>query len=181
MYVGNFTPTITSQRSDLRLASMIGTSCITFGSPPVIRPTIPLEPWSSRGKTFVLNIINEFDIVTRADSDYIRSLVNLYRSIYQMSPMRKANASDNGMLEDTRLTAANHHNSNSERTGGFWPTPSAIYRYIGERVVLHTHMCDENSSGESDISVTDEFELKVYKVEAQDFQKLLFCRISAHK
>ena len=182
MHAGDFVPSDTRQNADSRPDSMFGFSCITFGSPPVIRSSIPSQPpQSSHRKTFVLNIINEFDVVTRADSNYILSLVNLYRSIYQMPSVREVNALDDGMLQDTKSITAYHLSSDNESTGSFWEIPSATYSHVGERVVLHMHMCDEASSGESDDYLADKLELKAYKVEARAFQKLLFCRVSVHR
>ena len=164
-----------------RLDGMFELSCITFGCPPVIRSPLPSQAQSSHGKTLVLNIINEFDVVTRADSNYILSLVNLYRSIYQMPPVREVNALDDGMLQGTESTAANHLNRNNTNSGSLWATPRATYGHVGERVVLHMHMRDVPSSVESDNDISDELELKAYKVEAQAFERLLFCRYLVHR
>ena len=163
------------------LDGMFDLSCITFGSPPVIRSSIPSQPQPSHGKPLVLHIINEFDVVTRADRNYLLSLVNLYRSIYQMPSVREANALDDGTLHDTKSIAAYHPSSDNGSTDGVWETPSATYSHVGERVVLHMHVCDESSSGESDGHLADKLELKAYKVEARAFQKLLFCRVSVHR
>ena len=183
MYVPNFTliPRDTHQMADSRPDGSFRFSCITFGSPPMIRPSISSRSLSSHGKTLVFNIINEFDVVTRADSNYILSLVNLYRSIYQMSSVREVNTLDDGMMQDTKSIAAYHLSSDKDSTGSFWITPSATYNHIGERVVLHMQMCEGSSSGESDDDLADKLELKAFSIEAQAFQKLLFCRVSVHR
>lgn len=181
MHAGDFVPGDTPQKADSRPDSMFGLSCITFGSPPVIRPPVPSQPRSSDRRTLVLNFINEFDVVTRADSNYILSLVNLYRSIYQLPSVSEVNALDDGMLQDTKSITAYHLSSDNESNGGFWEVPSATYSHVGELVVLHMHMCDDTSSGESDGYLADKLELKAYKMEAPAFQKLLFCRVSVHR
>lgn len=181
MHAGDFEPSDARQNADSRPDGMFDLSCITFGSPPVIRSSIPWQPQSSHGKTLVLNIINEFDVVTRADSNYILSLVNLYRSIYQMPSVREVNTLDDGMLQDTKAITVNHPSSDNESTGGFWEIPSATYSHVGERVVLHMRIYDGTSSGESDGYLADKLELKAYKVEARAFQRLLFCRVSVHR
>ena len=183
MYVRYFIliPRDTNQKADSHLDSSFRFSCITFGSPPVIRPSISSRPQSSHGKTLVFNIINEFDVVTRADSNYILSLVNLYRSMHQMPSVREVNTPDDGMMQDTKSIAAYQLSSYKDSTGSFWITPSATYNHIGELVVLHMQMCEETSSGGSDDDLIDKLELKAFSIEAQAFQKLLFCRVSVHR
>ena len=176
-----FVPKDTRQNADTLPVSLFGFSCITFGSPPVIQPSIPPQPQSRGGNILVLNIINEFDVVTRADSNYILTLVNLYRSIYQMPSARGVDAPDDGMSQDTKPIAADHLNSDKESTRSFWAVPRATYSHVGERVILHMHMCEGTGSGESDDDLAGKLELRAYKVEAQAYQKLLFCRVSVHR
>ena len=166
MHVGDFVPKDTRQNGDSCPDNLFGFSCITFGSPPGIRPSIPSQPQSSRGKTLVLNIINEFDVVTRADSNYIPTLVKLYRSVYQMPLVRGVNAPGDGMVQDIKSIAAHHLNSDNESTESFWAGPSATYSHVGEPVVLHMHVCDDTGSGESDDNLADKLELRAYEVEA---------------
>ena len=181
MHVRDCVAKDTRQNADSRPENLFGFSCITFGSPPVIRPSIPSQPQSSREKTLMLNIINEFDVVTRADSNYILTLVNLYRSIYQMPLVRGVNAPDDGRVQDTKSIAAHHLNSDNESIGNSWAIPRATYSHVGELAIFHMHVCDDTGSGESDDNLADKLELRAYKVEAQAFSKLLYCRVSVHR
>lgn len=124
----------------------------------------------------MLNFINEFDLVSRADGPYILSLVNLHRSIYHMPPMQGMDPSGNNITEDITSLATFESGSAESRTDRIWTSPRAFYTHAGERVVLRMQLCEEStSSGDH-----DEMELKAFRVEEQAFQKLLFCRIIVH-
>lgn len=128
----------------------------------------------------MLNIINEFDLVTRADGPYVLSLVNLYRSIYQMLPVPEAKSPDSGVEQNSNSSTALRFSSDGDSTRNIWAVPSAFYGHFGERVVLHMQMCEKSSRSEDDDDSADMLKLKAFKVATRVFQELLFCRISVH-
>ncbi|KAK8159127.1 hypothetical protein BKA80DRAFT_303469 [Phyllosticta citrichinensis] len=64
-------------------------SCILFGCPPAFRPSLPAlhEVLKPAAGELWLNIINEYDVISRADRPYFRSLVDLFRSGYGKTPL----------------------------------------------------------------------------------------------
>ncbi|OJJ33423.1 hypothetical protein ASPWEDRAFT_174830 [Aspergillus wentii DTO 134E9] len=127
-------------------------SCLTFGAPPTI--TLPL---SIPSKTICLNIINEFDLVTRADKPYMLSILNLVRSIYNQDP-----------LSDTDECPSPTEASSK---GTFWPTPRAMYHHVGEKIVFLMRLQDKS----------EDLQLRAVNVSTAQFEKLLFCRVSVHR
>jgi len=88
-------------------------SCITFGCPPVAKALSQQDENAlSRLATHdnVINIVNEFDFVARADSAYFRSLMQLYQQV-----------------DDTPTTA-------------IWALPSQGLQHVGAIVVLRTEV-----------------------------------------
>ncbi|KAK6528280.1 hypothetical protein TWF281_009526 [Arthrobotrys megalospora] len=58
-------------------------SRVTFGTPPVARYTSPSDKLVVEGlvsSARVLNIVNEFDLIARADKKYMASLIELYNT-----------------------------------------------------------------------------------------------------
>lgn len=151
-------------------------SCITFGSPPVIRPSIPSQVQSGPREGLVINFINEFDLVSRADGPYILSLINLHRSIYRMPRMQGVDTPSDNVLEDIKSFAPFDSSSVESSTGKIWISPRAFFTHVGERVVLHMQLCEESLGSGND----DEVELIAFRVQEQAFQNLLFCRIAVH-
>ena len=164
--------------ADLNVDTSTRFSCITFGSPPVIRPPISAKPQLLYGVGLMLNIINEFDLVTRADSPYVLSLVNLYRSIYQLPPVEEATVLNEGGMQGAVSTEPQPTSETSER--GIWILPSAVYGHVGARAVLQMRINEGDSSDENGENLADELVLKAFKVDAEAFGKLLFSRITVH-
>ena len=110
--------------------------------------SLPIPPFAG----VCLNIINEFDLVTRADKPYILSLVNLIRLIYNQDPPSS---------EDT--------DSTSNETN--WPLPPSMYRHVGPKVVFLMRLPDQGGS----------LQLRAVEMSTPQFEKLLFCRIPVHR
>ena len=53
--------------------------CITFAAPPVLTPLSVVTTGLDASKGMTLNMVNYGDIVPRAEKNYIRSLLALYR------------------------------------------------------------------------------------------------------
>lgn len=109
-----------------------------------------------------LNMINEFDFVTRADKPYILSLVNLIRLIHDQDPLSSEDADD---TESSSLT------TDSTSTENNWPLPPSRYHHVGPKVVFLMRLPDQGGS----------LQLRVVEVSTPQFEKLLFCRIPVHR
>ncbi|PYH86891.1 alpha/beta-hydrolase [Aspergillus uvarum CBS 121591] len=138
-------------------------SCITFGAPPVV--TLPLmDGIRHRGlpAKLCLNLINEFDLVTRADKSYILSLVNLLRSRDDSSLV----------VADADAACEQAFDSFSDNAEGCWRLPRSLYSHVGPRIVLFMRLgsLQEHSP-----------QLRAASVSRTAFDRLLFCRLSVHK
>lgn len=109
-----------------------------------------------------LNIINEFDLVTRADKPYILSLVNFIRFIHNQDPLP---SEDTGETEPPSLTTDSTSNDNN------WSLPPSMYHHIGPKVVFLMRLPDQGGS----------LQLRAAEVSTPQFEKLLFCRIPVHR
>jgi hypothetical protein len=147
-------------------------SCITFGSPPFIRPK--LEPSNLTEGSLILNIINEYDLVTRADRPYIRSLIDLYRSIYDLPPIDERVPKDIGTPQ---IPSTNPHGESfsdrNEATAKYWALPEPTYWHFGELVVLKLGISTEEPE--------NQLALSAWNISPENFEKLLFCRVAVHR
>ncbi|KAK4233461.1 hypothetical protein C8A03DRAFT_19473 [Achaetomium macrosporum] len=147
--------------SDARL------SCITFGAPPVVTQALNVEGLAPRRPLgLCLNIINEFDVVSRADRPYILCLVNLIRSLYG-----KPAILDDG-VEFTRDMDPPGSRASQQAAGpeNVWRVPPPMYHHVGSRVLLLTRLDDDGRIC-----------LKACEVTEEAFQQLLFCRVEVHR
>ncbi|KAL4951633.1 Alpha/Beta hydrolase protein [Aspergillus filifer] len=133
-------------------------SCVTFGAPPVVTIAPPVD-----SRHLCLNIINEFDMVSRADGPYKECLVNLVRSMYEAQ----------GLVEHAAVSEQDTSKQELKSSGRQprWPIPASCYSHIGSRIVCLMRP-DETLPT-----------LRLYTVEIQkkDFEQLLFCRVSVHR
>jgi len=53
--------------------------CITFAAPPVLAPLEAVSTAPNPSESLTINVVNHGDIVPRAEKNYIRSLLQLYR------------------------------------------------------------------------------------------------------
>jgi hypothetical protein len=148
------------------VASDVKLSCITFGAPPVVTQALDVEglvPHRSLG--LCLNVINEFDVVSRADGPYIMCLVNLTRSLFGQPPIP-----DSG-VELTRGADPSGSNTSQQAAGSenVWPVPAPMYHHVGSLVLLLARLDDDGRIC-----------LKAREVTEEAFQQLLFCRVEVH-
>ncbi|KAL3475376.1 Alpha/Beta hydrolase protein [Aspergillus californicus] len=134
-------------------------SCITFGAPPVVTLPIPID-----SNYLCLNIINEFDLVSRADGAYKNCLVDLAQSMYGEPTTTKPVWSF-----DTDISS---HEDEPWQEKAIWPTSSSCYSHVGARIVF---------SMRPDVALPGSLRLHAIEVPQEDFERLLFCRISVHK
>ncbi|KAL4784663.1 Alpha/Beta hydrolase protein [Aspergillus varians] len=145
---------------------LIRFSCITFGAPPVL--TVPAH---IDERYLCLNVINEFDMVSRADGAYKDCLVDLVRSMHESGEQSAATKTkrtpDAG--PDTETSSRESH---SQQEKVRWPTPKSCYSHVGPRIVCAMR---------PDATTPASLRLHVVEVPKEDFERLLFCRVSVHR
>jgi hypothetical protein len=115
--------------------------------------------------TVALNIINEYDIIPRADHSYLLSMVDLFRSIYNQNPMSTSE-------------------KQSCHTEGCWPLPIPDYYHVGHRIILRNKLRDIPDSDDDDDdedTLQSQFELTSWLVDEKNFGQLIFCSREAHR
>ncbi|KAJ6437593.1 hypothetical protein O9K51_09800 [Purpureocillium lavendulum] len=153
------------------LAPSARLSIITFGAPPVVAQ--PLDPvgFQQQQLGLCLNIINEFDVVSRADAPYVLCLVNLLRSLYGQPALV-----DDEVTEETTGGCPNPASdgkmgeaAGQSGTEKVWPTPPPRYHHVGARVVLLMRLNESR------------LRLRAVEVPGDKFGRLLFCRVAVHR
>lgn len=148
---------------------------MTFGAPPVVTQPLGLASFPRQRKVgLCLNIINEFDIVSRADAPYILCLVNLLRSIYGQPPLPDdtddsiaiPNNIESGLKDVVGDKESNDANPPAAEKS--WPVPPLGYHHVGTRVVLLMRLDGS------------QLRLKAMEVPGDKFGQLLFCRVAVH-
>ncbi|KAK4200875.1 Alpha/Beta hydrolase protein [Triangularia verruculosa] len=139
-------------------------SLITFGSPPVLSRGLTDICKENDGVGLLLSIVNEYDMISRADGPYLRSLIDLYRSRYGL-PSVSGSATTRG------------HSA--------WPLPLPVFQPLGDIIILKLHLVDIPSfrkrDSSSQASTLMAPTLKAVKVSPEEFARLLFCDISTHR
>ncbi|KAF5721166.1 alpha beta-hydrolase [Fusarium mundagurra] len=152
-------------------------SCVTFGAPPCLTQQVDFGMFQPSRGTVCINVINEFDVVTRADKPYILSLVDVARAMLDLPP--KAAISEHetsegivsAALETTRDEKWRLSDDSEDllvKESNFWRFPQPFYNHVGPRVVLLTRFVDNQMS------------LKAVEISSSEFQKLFFCRVAVH-
>ncbi|KAI3332062.1 alpha/beta-hydrolase [Xylariaceae sp. AK1471] len=146
-------------------AKFVGVSftCITFGSPPVAKvmaepDRIALDRVVAHAP--VLNIINEFDLVSRLDRGYVRSLIQLYNS-EALHPTGE----DGNIAEGT--------------TQNRWPLPAPDLQHIGSIVVLKTDLPDLQLDHARPSEIIPR--LTAWRVTSESLSDLVFCQLLVHR
>ncbi|RYC90821.1 hypothetical protein BFJ63_vAg6438 [Fusarium oxysporum f. sp. narcissi] len=163
--------------SDQNLNQSARFSCVTFGAPPCLTQHVDLDIFQPSSGTVCVNVINEFDVVTRADKPYILSLVDVARAMLDLPP--KATVSEletsegivSAALEATRDEKHPLSDDSEDfpvKESNFWRFPQPFYHHVGPRVILLMRFVDNQMS------------LKAVEVSTSEFQKLLFCRVTVH-
>lgn len=155
-------------------------STVSFGAPPVTQPRLDIGGENSAYREhlgLVLSVANEYDLVPRADQAYIRSMVDLYRSIYGLPPIK----------DDVPKEELSHfvlpRLSFESRMGGveekkmLWSLPRPVYWHIGKIIVLKVKLAERHETK----SDKDEWILRALTLTPEDFVELLFCNVDIHK
>ncbi len=159
-------------------------SLVTFGSPPAISPNLTSRlPERSGGSAFTgvnLNFVNEYDLVSRTSRSYIRSLVDLLRSIYHLPKIEdNGNAADDWeVLHGFGVKSAPHGtlNTHGQNSLQVWDLPLPELHHTGPTIVLKAAYHHDDTTGDA----AQDWDLCAYTVEPSEFARLLFCRISVH-
>lgn len=130
-----------------------------------MRPARLEREWSPESEELWLNVVNEYDVIARADKAYILSLVDLLRSVYRKLP-----------LENTSGISQGSQNSG---TSSYWALQESEYRHYGDMIVLQVSQKRPNLSGES-VLIDDGLSVSPWKVSWADYSQLLFTRIRVH-
>lgn len=158
-------------------------SCVTFGAPPCVSTPINLSRYRCTGATLCLNIINEFDVVSRADKPYILSLVELSRAVLRTAPHAPAPNTNGIPIEIGHRITINGEtysvspisSQSTELEKGLnntvtnvWNLPEPSYHHVGPRIVFVMRLHE------------GEMSLRAVQVPPAEFQTLLFCRTAVH-
>lgn len=133
---------------------------------------------SDINRGIALSIVNEYDLVPRVDQAYIRSLVDLYRSIYSLPPIQEVlskDDSDNFVLPKLSFDLRNE--SSERKLGNKWALPRPVYWHIGQLVLLKIKLVER----EGNKTQEDEWGLNAVTIAPEDFANLLFCNVDIHK
>jgi hypothetical protein len=129
-----------------------------------------------------LALVNEYDLVSRADQPYIRSLVDLYRSLFQLPPVL-----DDESAESETISSLAESQTDSEATlsqgGKTWSLPEPAFWPLGEIILLRigaVKILAENGEAVGMAAPMGRI-LKAFKVEPEEFVNLVFCRIPVHR
>lgn len=108
----------------------------------------------------ILNIINEYDLVSRLGRGYVRSLIQLYGSKARDIP------------EESSWT-------DDEVVGKYWPLPTSDFEHIGSIVVLRTELPDLQPDNMSASEVSTK--VTAWSVTSEDLSDLIFCQLQVHR
>lgn len=122
-----------------------------------------------------LNIINEYDVVSRADLDYVLLLASLLGSPSRPPPPPaldlEPRGSDMGHTPplSTAGPASNSGRGQPDNGKEILPLPKAVYKHIGPRILLW-------KPGKTQANL-----LRAVVAPVAEFEGLLFCRTAIHK
>ncbi|KAH7128564.1 Alpha/Beta hydrolase protein [Dendryphion nanum] len=158
-------------------------SCITFGAPPTLSADITKalrsEPKFRNQHGPNIAFVNEFDLVPRADQTYIRSLIDIYRSLYNLEPlMVDAIRKDNEKVDEHSYVLPplifgdknNIEAISKLNQGRCWQLPQAEYNIIGDLVLLRK-VREEGNVRQI---------LLAQSISLLDYQSLVYCGIETH-
>lgn len=144
-------------------------SLITFGSGPVTDISLTDICKTLPQTNLILALVNEYDVVTRADKPYLSSLVDLYRARYGLPPLHTPSLS--------RLAL---HAGAVAGKGMVWPLPLPQFHLLGDIIVLRT--CVESASDdESDSTAVVHHSLRAVQLSEDELGRLLFCDVAVHR
>ncbi|KAH7312484.1 Alpha/Beta hydrolase protein [Stachybotrys elegans] len=144
--------------------SAIRLSLVTFGSAPVISTDVTDLVRRSSNVDHFTAFINEYDMVTRADKPYLRSIIDLYRSKYGLPPLNQP------------------HGQSQVQKDGHWLLPSPNLQPVGD-IVITQMVLNLSPATEEELPATPKspWVLKATKIPHAEFGSLLFCDVAVHQ
>lgn len=151
-------------------------------------------PQQMRQRGLILAVVNEYDLVPRADRLYVRSLVDLYRSIYGLGRIGDVTALR--AVRDTATTEifaneAGEHCSNAGQISNtvalrrVWALPAPEYHLVGEIVMLKdtepVHALRSRQAEVDGKGQQTDTDLAVLKITKEQLEQLVFCDTAVHK
>jgi hypothetical protein len=128
----------------------------------------------------VLSVVNEFDLVPRADGPYVRSLVDLYRSVYNLPPLQDDAAREQQQQQVSaaavQLPRFSFDVGRVDGQASVWALPKPVYWHVGQLVVFKVELAEKMGSGKEDDLV-----LRAVTVGPERFGGLLFCNVAVHR
>jgi hypothetical protein len=110
--------------------------------------------------------VNEHDIVSRADSSYISSIIDLYRSRYGLPSVATDQPQDEKAVPD----------------GPIWALPAPTFHLVGNIVVLRATITPpEVESDDTSDAPTISTTYNAIPVSSETFAQTLFCEVGVHK
>jgi hypothetical protein len=136
-------------------------------------------------------MVDEYDLVSRTDGAYIPSLVDLYRSIYNLPPIQDDSLSQFSQESEISLPRFSFEKreivEKIQRVK--WPLPKPVYWHIGKIVVFRTEIVvfrteivvfrTEIVEGEDDDD--EELMMSAFEVGREEFGHVLWCNCAVHK
>lgn len=180
---------------------MVKYSLLTFGSAPSV--TVPdlgrrlLVGGQKQSIGLMMAFVNEYDLVARADKNYLRSVIDLYRSRQGLPMLWTSSSSSHHRLDiagaDAGKAGGGPAGAGSEplemQENQMWPLPPPVFHLVGDIVVLG--ICLDVEGGDLDDRVDDSDDileekepkstLKAEVVTPEVFTRLLFCDIGVHR
>jgi hypothetical protein len=150
--------------------SRIKFSLISFGAAPVTDRLVTKLATARQNVDMLLAIVNEGDLVSRTDGPYIRSVVDLYRSKFNLPPLKAISPASHLARRDIQGT------SKAEK-GRTWDLPEPMHHLVGQIVLLA--LDDETTL--IDLRRTSTGLLKGVRIRPEEFSKLLFCDVEVHR
>lgn len=160
--------------------SHLTTSLITFGSAPVTSANISDLARKLPNVGSVLAFVNEYDIVPRADTPYVKSVIDLYRSKYELSSINDRGGVEEGQVapDGFKITT-----SETEKVLPLWSLPQSTCYPVGDIIISKGIMQDAVATTDtaSELTMQPTVTYKMFKVPHEVFGKLLFCGLGVHK
>ncbi|KAK3387878.1 hypothetical protein B0H63DRAFT_471070 [Podospora didyma] len=170
--------------------SSVKYSLVTFGAAPATSQSLTELCRKQPNVGLLMAFVNEYDMISRSDKAYLRSIVDLYRSKYGLPPVasplldHQKLAETGGSLSHIGTTGPSISSIAVHaglKAGGVWPLPPPVFHLLGDIIVLRICFDSPEMKEDSDDAVSPEPLLKTDKVSPDEFCKLLFCDISVHR
>ena len=122
----------------------------------------------------MLSIVNEYDMISRADPPYLHSLVDLYRSRNGLPPLSAPTTDHSPPVpsDESLQTKA-------------WALPQPGYHLVGDIVVLRLKLMDAPAEHDDDTfsqaSTLTSPVVNAVELSPEEFARLLFCDIGTHR